>query len=154
MEKYKAYRSRHREHIRTLQVAWRKSNRHKSKAHYAVAKALKSGLLKKPENCEQCGGRTSRLHAHHSDYSKPLEVLWLCVSCHAKLHGKNGVCVGLVKLFVRGEAHGRAKLNRTQVDEIKEQAASGIAKRQIGRQYGVSEKLIRLICKGEIWANV
>ena len=43
-----------------------------------VYKALKSGkLTKKP--CEICGNTNSQ--AHHRDYTKPLEVNWLC-----KLH--------------------------------------------------------------------
>ena len=27
-----------------------------------------------------------RCQAHHDDYSKPLEVRWLCVTCHAAHH--------------------------------------------------------------------
>jgi hypothetical protein len=27
-----------------------------------------------------------RLEAHHTDYSRPLEVEWLCVSCHRNHH--------------------------------------------------------------------
>jgi len=41
-------------------------------------------ILVRPEGCEDCGGRSP--HAHHKDYSKPLEVDWLCSSCHGKRH--------------------------------------------------------------------
>lgn len=39
-----------------------------------------------PENklCEQCGKKLAK-HRHHDDYSKPLEVKLLCVSCHNKI---------------------------------------------------------------------
>jgi len=30
------------------------------------------------------------IQAHHPDYSKPLEVIYLCVYCHHKLHVEMG----------------------------------------------------------------
>ena len=50
-----------------------------------VYEAIKKGLLVKPDKCSSCG-RNCFIHAHHADYSKPLEVEWLCVSCHKRLH--------------------------------------------------------------------
>lgn len=41
------------------------------------------GKIKK-EDCKTCGSSKSEMH--HSDYSKPLEVTWLCRSCHLKEH--------------------------------------------------------------------
>jgi hypothetical protein len=38
----------------------------------------------KPEPCYLCGEK--KVHAHHPDYSKPLEVFWLCQRCHTKIH--------------------------------------------------------------------
>lgn len=58
-----------------------------SRAHAAVAKAVKDGILaKKP--CEICGKENSE--AHHPDYGKPLEVKWLCSSHHRKEHVRLG----------------------------------------------------------------
>ncbi len=55
----------------------------KAKARDKVHKAIKAGkLARKP--CEVCGALTT--HAHHHDYSKPLDVKWLCPACHAKVH--------------------------------------------------------------------
>jgi hypothetical protein len=60
-------------------------NPHKYRARMAVGNALRSGLLVKGE-CEVCG--SSKVTAHHADYDKPLEVVWLCHQHHSDLHPK------------------------------------------------------------------
>lgn len=52
--------------------------------YYQVIRALKYGIIKK-QPCETCGA-TYSIHAHHDDYSQPLNVRWLCNSCHKRLH--------------------------------------------------------------------
>jgi hypothetical protein len=47
--------------------------------------ALKSGAIRKPANCSQCG-REARITAHHADYRAPLAVEWLCYECHGLRH--------------------------------------------------------------------
>lgn len=45
--------------------------------------AVKRGkLTRKP--CSECGAETAE--KHHHDYSKPLEVTWLCRPCHMAEH--------------------------------------------------------------------
>lgn len=51
--------------------------------------AIRKGRIKKPICCEHCG-LMEKLHGHHEDYSKPLEVIWLCPTCHSKLHFERG----------------------------------------------------------------
>ena len=58
----------------------------KIKAHKIVEKAIKSGELI-PEPCEVCGKK--KAHAHHSDYSRPLDVEWLCHLHHKQAHSEN-----------------------------------------------------------------
>lgn len=54
-------------------------------AAQAVHKAEKKGILKRPKKCQRCGA-SSRVHAHHDDYSKPLDVKYICQPCHIKIH--------------------------------------------------------------------
>lgn len=62
--------------------SWAICNPEKRKAHEKVKDALRRGALIK-QAC-QCG--EVLVHAHHDDYSKPLEVKWLCRACHRKHH--------------------------------------------------------------------
>lgn len=65
-------------------------------AHNQVEKAVLRGELI-PQPCEACGAdyafRDGRrgVQAHHEDYSKPLEVRWLCQKCHHEEHRRKGV---------------------------------------------------------------
>jgi hypothetical protein len=59
----------------------------KVKARQILNRAVKSGAIVKPDKCEGCGEK-KRLTGHHEDYTKPLEVKWLCYLCHAKRHRK------------------------------------------------------------------
>ena len=62
--------------------------RPKDEKYYARRKlqnAVKRGDIKKPIYCQDCG-EEKKLTAHHEDYSKPLDVIWLCYRCHGKRH--------------------------------------------------------------------
>ena len=63
----------------------RKRNPIKVSARNKVKYALKKGYLKKLA-CEICKDKNT--HAHHEDYSRPLDVKWLCKIHHLKEHGK------------------------------------------------------------------
>lgn len=60
---------------------WRKNNPEKNKAHRAVFCALRNGTLFR-EPCEHCPEHNWDVQAHHPDYSKPLQVVWLCRKHH------------------------------------------------------------------------
>jgi hypothetical protein len=59
--------------------------RAQNRAGCAVHYAKKMGILVDPGHCQRCGS-TKRREAHHADYSKPLEVEWLCRMCHRMIH--------------------------------------------------------------------
>lgn len=69
----------------------RENNPEKWKARQAVAHALRSGRLRK-QPC-RCGA--TKVQAHHADYSKPLEVEWVCFACHREeKHGQKVISTG------------------------------------------------------------
>jgi ribosomal protein S27AE len=62
---------------------WRAKDIRRQRAHNAVHAAIKSGKLVR-QSCLRCEhGKTI---AHHEDYSKPLDVIWLCQPCHKTRH--------------------------------------------------------------------
>lgn len=63
--------------------AYREANPEKRAAHQAVQTAVRNGSLAR-QVCSVCG--SGRAHAHHEDYSKPLDVIWLCHAHHMERH--------------------------------------------------------------------
>lgn len=56
----------------------------KSKARAKLRYELKKGRIVKPTRCEKCRLEL-KLEPDHSDYSKPLDVVWLCHTCHVEI---------------------------------------------------------------------
>jgi hypothetical protein len=73
--------ARHRE----SQSRYRARHREKLHAHELLRSVVRSGRMVVPIWCQRCGCVT-KLEAHHSDYSKPLAVDWLCSICHGLAH--------------------------------------------------------------------
>ena len=58
--------------------------RYKAMVHSRVQVAINNGtLIRQP--CSVCGS-INNIEAHHKDYSKALDVVWLCRDCHETLH--------------------------------------------------------------------
>lgn len=57
-----------------------------SAAQRDVLLAVKAGRLA-PRPCD-CGS-DKKPQAHHTDYSRPLAVMWLCPKCHYAWHRNN-----------------------------------------------------------------
>ena len=89
LERIRAYdreRGKNKDRLKSsAQIAalWRQEDKRRGKAHSAVARAIKSGSLHRSP-CERCGDERSV--AHHEDYDKPLQVVWLCTPCHKQRH--------------------------------------------------------------------
>lgn len=89
IEKVRVYdraRSKEPERIKAaaeITRAWRAEDLRRQVAHSRVARAVRNGgLVRQP--CCRCG--ETKTVAHHEDYDKPLEVVWLCQPCHKQRH--------------------------------------------------------------------
>ena len=104
LSRKRAYGAAHSDQRKEKMRTWYQANRDavllKEKARHSTPKgkvrrvvidAVRRGRIQKPNCCEICGTEPGKmhLHAHHADYSKPLEVVWLCRLCHAKA-GRSG----------------------------------------------------------------
>lgn len=88
IDKIRAYdRDRGNRQSKDYLRGYREKYPNKYKAHNLVNNRLRSGDLIKG-TCEVCG--CSEVHGHHDDYSKPLEVRWLCPEHHKQWHEENG----------------------------------------------------------------
>jgi hypothetical protein len=57
----------------------------KDTARRKAAEAIARGeLVRQP--CRKCGAFPT--HGHHPDYSRPLDVIWLCPTCHLRTHNQ------------------------------------------------------------------
>lgn len=73
--------------FRRAKIAYIERNPIKRDAHNKVSNAIRDGKLTK-QPCEVCGDE--KVHAHHDDYAKPLDVRWLCKKHHNEWHNTHG----------------------------------------------------------------
>jgi hypothetical protein len=86
-EKIKAYRQTgaNKESRRIGSIKYRLKFPHVGKATGLLNRAVRLGEIIPSDICSACN-KKSKTEAHHHDYSKPLEVVWLCRGCHIGLH--------------------------------------------------------------------
>lgn len=71
--------------VKQYEKRWNSANPDAKLAHGRVSYAVRRGVLDKPDCCPRCGS-VRAIVAHHQDYSRPLDVEWLCQACHVQLH--------------------------------------------------------------------
>lgn len=83
------------ESARARKRKWRQNHLDpvKESARRAVRNAIVSGRLVPPDACPKCGANAKRrdgvraIQAHHANgYERPLDIVWLCASCHRHEH--------------------------------------------------------------------
>ncbi len=86
-ERYNArmrkYIAEHMDTVVERTQRYRRNNPEKWKAHWTVRNAIRDKRLER-QPCVVCGNKET--DGHHEDYSKPLDVMWLCRLHHRALH--------------------------------------------------------------------
>lgn len=85
VELRKAYQQtdRYRQSSPKAKKRYAERNPEKRRAQGLVAYHIRSGNITR-QPCQVCGAAKSE--AHHEDYSKPLDVIWLCDTHHKARH--------------------------------------------------------------------
>ena len=83
-ERLKRYRNTEKGRININNAVYHSIEKHREKqnARMKLNYALKNGKISKTK----CSCGEKKVEAHHSDYTKPLQVIWVCRSCHSNLH--------------------------------------------------------------------
>lgn len=84
----KRYQKLSKEERRKRWTLHRQRHPEKSRARNLLAAAKKRGEII-AQSCEVCGEK--KVHAHHYDYNKPLDVMWLCSKHHGEWHRNHKV---------------------------------------------------------------
>lgn len=98
--------------------------------HYAVM----HGKIERLTSCQKCGADEGEkdglgaLDAHHEDYAEPLDVVYLCRSCHRRRHRLRNRSVPVEDWLLRPSD------DRPEAEALMEPPVSGDAKADVGDQ--------------------
>ncbi len=79
----KRYRATHPGTNYKYSKKWHAENKEAARVHQKVKRAVKAGKLTR-QPCRDCDNPNT--HAHHTDYTKPFDVIWLCAVHHIAEH--------------------------------------------------------------------
>lgn len=86
--KIKSYRERNKSKVKLYKEQFAKDFPEIVNAHRLVRNAIRRKEIFRPSQCSKCL-KECKAEAHHEDYMKPLDIIWLCRSCHGKEHRKH-----------------------------------------------------------------
>lgn len=67
-----------------------KNHPEKVKARSELNNSIRKSLIIKPDQCSKCKKHfpIGKIEGHHIDYTRPLDVIWLCRPCHKMIERK------------------------------------------------------------------
>jgi len=73
---------------RTRVARYKYKNPEKVRSQWMLRYNIEKGKIDKPDSCSECKKNMpkNKIQGHHEDYSKPLDVIWLCDLHHKKRH--------------------------------------------------------------------
>lgn len=145
-ERVRRYRETNSDAVLKTRLKTHSKNPSKINARRVVEAAIKAGVLTKPEACSSCGKKDCRIEAYHEDHTKPLEVDWLCVSCHRKRDSRRRREQGIL-----GKPKPSRKLTDDQVREIRE---CDLSYSQMAKKYGVSVNVLQKVKAYQTYKDV
>lgn len=90
VSKYQKNSPKYRQYQNKYLIKKRKSYDQKFLSRQIVQLALKGKMIFKPSKCTKCEN-AERIEAHHEDYSRPLDIIWVCYQCHRQIHKSSKV---------------------------------------------------------------
>lgn len=145
-EQVRRYQQEHPDAVLRTRLRTFEKSPGKMNARRVVEAAIKAGALIKPDACSLCGKTNCRIEAHHEDHSKPLDVTWLCVSCHRKRDHQIRKDKGIIE-----KPNGRRKLTDDQVREIR---SSSLSYSKLSKKYGVSISVLQKVKHHQTYKDV
>lgn len=85
-ERLKLYRATERGRLAARHAVYRSIKKHhdRQRARNTLNRAIRVGKVERPTLCSVCLNIKST-EAHHHDYRKPFDVIWVCRQCHCTL---------------------------------------------------------------------
>jgi hypothetical protein len=102
----------------------------RQEAYNQLQRAVRDGTVTRLDTCELCGRPIGSYYpqmsrnAHHEDYSRPADVIWLCNSCHGRVHRVHRGLVFYTK-WLRAQLAGAERL--LEREQARQQGAGGNA---------------------------
>jgi len=86
-DRLKKYRDTPNGKLKTFKAIYKSMEKHKDKmkARFKLNYNIRIGNIIKPSICPVCL-KKKKIEGHHEDYTKPLDVKWMCKQCHFDYH--------------------------------------------------------------------